>query len=191
MIDVVVDIHVSLSSDGLSQVFCISGHLDSLPLQTASAAIQQANARAPLDAYLVLSAPLLERIGVDPAVAHILLTDDIHDVYLHVGTTDPAGGSVLDLHAGKGETSKMLAAYPNLVRRGIMADLPPTDLTFADLVEWRKGGQAFQRLTPNGYFGSPAAADEVHGRQLMDQEIRAITSAIERRVRANPDGSAT
>ena len=49
--------------------------------------------------------------------------------------------------------------FPELVNYDALRDLEPTNLTLADLTEWRRGGEHTRRVTPNGYFGNPRPAD--------------------------------
>ena len=46
-----------------------------------------------------------------------------------------------------------------MAARDALRKLEPTNLTPADLTEWRKGGEDVRRVTPNGYFGDPRPSD--------------------------------
>ena len=49
-----------------------------------------------------------------------------------------------------------------------------------DLAEWRKGGDAARRLTPDGYFGAPNPIDPNLWRHY-DETARIMAEAIVRR----------
>ncbi|WP_242852640.1 creatininase family protein [Acetobacterium bakii] len=67
--------------------------------------------------------------------------------------------NVIDIHAGATETSWMALSYPNLVNTENAKALKPTNLTFADLKQWIKGGEIAKGITPLGYCGNPSNID--------------------------------
>ena len=81
----------------------------------------------------------------------------------------------LEWHGGEMETSMMLDAAPQLVRRAAARRLRPA------WVDWRsalKRGATFRTMHPNGagYFGSPAAARASTGRRAMGLRARLIAA---------------
>ena len=52
-----------------------------------------------------------------------------------------------------------------------------TQLTMDDLAEWRKGGAAARRLTPDGYFGAPNPIDPELWRHF-DETARIMAAAL-------------
>ncbi|HWI64119.1 MAG TPA: creatininase family protein [Symbiobacteriaceae bacterium] len=69
---------------------------------------------------------------------------------------DTPSGPPDDVHAGAFATATMHRHFPALVNLDLAGALPPTDLTFSEIPAWQQGGEATRRLTPAGYFGSPA-----------------------------------
>lgn len=178
MIELMADILGSLRSHGLQKAFCISGHLDTLHCQTIVKGLEVARERSGIDAYFVGAPALLERMECSPDLPHVLMCDDPDGERLrqYIGKSGPSGS--IDLHAGRWETAEMIAAFPDLVRQGVAGQLPPTNLSFPDLVEWRKGGDVTRSVTPDGYFGSPAGATREDGERGIETEARLIAKAI-------------
>lgn len=70
-------------------------------------------------------------------------------------------------HAGKYETSIVLAARPDRVRRTHMEDLEPVWIDLPAAL--RAGARDFAEAgATQGYFGDPAASSEEHGRLLLE-----------------------
>jgi creatinine amidohydrolase len=87
-------------------------------------------------------------------------------------------GRMIDVHAGRWETSLMWAAFPEVVRSDVLPDLAPTDFAPADLAEWRKGGEHAQGKSPLGYVGDPAASSREHGLRLLQREAALVADAV-------------
>ena len=85
----------------------------------------------------------------------------------------PAGG---DAHAGRTETSLMLAIAPHLVRldRAVAGCTAPLGDLLGDLR--RRGVLA---LSDNGVLGDPAGASADEGRRLLDGFVTDLVSAVE------------
>jgi creatinine amidohydrolase len=170
MVELMVDVFASFRRDGFEAAFCVSGHGDALHNQTLAAGVKKARLLTGLRAFLVLGAlgtfhP--ERFGLDLAEPHFLRVD-----------SPPLEGRYLDVHAGALEASMMWGCYPDLVRQDICRALPPTNLGWQDLHEWRQGWSYARRKTPQGYFGAPAEADPERGRALIEHQAELITAAI-------------
>jgi creatinine amidohydrolase len=84
---------------------------------------------------------------------------------------------VLGVHADEYETAAMVRYFPETVDFDALQNLPPTQLTFNDLQEWRQGGDAPRRLTPAGYFGAPSPVDPDLWRHF-DETARIMAAAL-------------
>jgi creatinine amidohydrolase len=70
-------------------------------------------------------------------------------------------------HAGRFETSVVLAERPELVRRPAMAALPPNPVSLSRAI--RDGKLSFEEAGgPRAYFGDPARATAEEGRATVD-----------------------
>ncbi|MDN5913851.1 MAG: mycofactocin biosynthesis peptidyl-dipeptidase MftE [Pseudonocardia sp.] len=86
-----------------------------------------------------------------------------------------ADGIPLDAHAGRVETSLMLALAPQLVRTDAAA--PGATGPLRDLLEpMRTGGVA--AVSPNGVLGDPSGASAQEGRRLLDGMVAATSDAL-------------
>ncbi|RZT88622.1 creatinine amidohydrolase [Pseudonocardia sediminis] len=86
-------------------------------------------------------------------------------------------GIPLDAHAGRIETSLMLALTPHLVRLGAAA--PGATGRLRDLLEpMRTGGVV--SVSPNGVLGDPSGASADEGRRLLDGTVTAVADAVRR-----------
>ena len=85
-----------------------------------------------------------------------------------------------DAHAGRTETSIMLAVDPGVVRPGRAAPGVTTDL--AELMpELRRGGLA--AVSPTGVLGDPTGADADEGRRLLDALVADLHRVVDELVR--------
>lgn len=88
-----------------------------------------------------------------------------------------AAGVPLDAHAGRVETSLMLALAPHLVCTDAAA--PGATGPLRDLLEpMRAGGVA--AVSPNGVLGDPAGASAEEGRRLFGGMVAATLDALRR-----------
>jgi creatinine amidohydrolase len=86
-------------------------------------------------------------------------------------------------HAGRFETSIVLAERPELVRESTMATLPPNPASLSHAI--REGKQSFEEAGgPRAYFGFPAEATAAEGRAtievlgaILDEAVQAELSA--------------
>lgn len=85
----------------------------------------------------------------------------------------------MDGHAGRAETSLMLALCPHRVRldRAVAGRDEPVDVLLPDLV--REGVRA---VSPNGVLGDPAGASAAEGRALLDAVVARALSTYDRAV---------
>ena len=175
LVELMLDVFRSLRKDGFQQVFCFSGHGEARHNVTIDEGVRKGRAEVGLDAYVVLSQALLKRLGLEPGQPHLVVTP-----------AERPSGKFMDVHAGTWETSVVWASYPDLVRTEIIPSLRSTDFTAADLAEWRQGGEAARRKTPDGYLGDPAAASPEAGLRALDEEAEAMVEAIARTLEAKP-----
>ncbi|WP_424138760.1 FAD-dependent monooxygenase [Roseomonas chloroacetimidivorans] len=97
---------------------------------------------------------------------------------------DPAPGleafrvtGMLGVHADEYETAAIMRYHPETVDYDALRGLEPTNLTLADLQEWRKGGASARRITSDGYFGAPNPVDPDLWRHY-DETARLMAAAI-------------
>ncbi|MBB3178597.1 creatininase family protein [Variovorax sp. Sphag1AA] len=173
MIELVVDVIKSLAGDGVRRVFCISGHNDRAHNEAIFQAMCKGSAESEAQACFICEEAIVRRLGIDPADPAVMP--------FSVPPEQPPG-PFLDIHAGDWETSVMLAFNPDTVRQEKLHDLAPTNLGPDDLAEWRKGFEVSRRVTPNGYFGDPAAATAERGRTSIEREAEAIVQGLVRRL---------
>jgi creatinine amidohydrolase len=175
MIALMGDVLASLKKQGFARVFCTSGHGDALHNKTIFDGVVAGRERAGVDAAILFNMPLVKRLGLDTSHPAVLGFD-----------VAPSGGPArfIDVHAGDPETSAMLAAYPELVRKDVVPTLRSTDFGPPDLAEWRKGQDDARRKTPLGYLGDPASATAERGRDQMEKQAQAMADVILRRLAA-------
>jgi creatinine amidohydrolase len=87
---------------------------------------------------------------------------------------------ILGVHAEEYETAAVVRWFPETVDYAALENLPPTQLDLKDLAEWRSGGEAARRLTPDGYFGAPNPVDPDLWRHF-DETARIMAKAITRK----------
>jgi creatinine amidohydrolase len=178
MIELMADIFASLAGDGFGRVICITGHGDALHNQAICDAIKRSRAETGIDIAFAADDGLINRLEIG---------DEAGVIRLH-----PERGDSLpfpDVHAGRGETSAMLALCPDLVRDRKLPSLSAVAFTPGDLAEWRQGGDHAKRKTPQGYVGDPAQADAARGAHEVEAGARLLAEAVRARcARAEPAG---
>ena len=171
MIELMIDLIKSLKKDGFRQLYCVSGHGDAMHNRTMLEGIRRGAAESGINAFFVGAPSFVKRLEFDPADPNVLVTESEVE----------RKSKFLDIHAGEFETSSMWAAYPDLVRRDVMATLKSTDFGPADLAEWRKGRENALRKTPMGYLGDPAAANPELGAAILEAHAKLVADAIARK----------
>jgi len=83
----------------------------------------------------------------------------------------------LGVHADEYETAAIVRYFPDTVDYAALSKAKPTELTLENLQEWRTGGEAARRLTPDGYFGAPNPVDPDLWRHY-DETARLMAAAI-------------
>lgn len=157
---------------GVTHVFNIDAHGDPEHQRAIFSALEEAQATLGLNAYSLLEDYLVPIMGLTGNEPYILVTE-----------TPPVDGPMpeyADIHAGAIETGMMRTYFPDLVKAGIAKQLGSTRLTFADIPTWQHGGETARQMTPQGYFGDPAAyeRDLTEVRKYFDALPRMYAEAI-------------
>jgi creatinine amidohydrolase len=194
--ELMADVFASLEGDGFKRVFCFSGHGDALHNRTIHEGIQLGASRTNLEISFVIDTALALRLGIpidDPHLTLPLGEKAGGLKFFQVNSSSPSTSSAasgdaapryIDVHAGRWESSMMLASCRQLVRDDVRRSLKSTDLGPDDLAVWRKGFQDARRTTPLGYFGDPAAATAGEGEQSLDTAAQIAADAIVARIAA-------
>ena len=162
------DVFQSVGKSGFRDVFLITGHYDAAHNRAIADAVRKARLTEGPNVTFVVPSALGTRIGLTRGEPGFAFAD--------LPAADP--NAPPDLHAGKTETSMMLAGAPATVRTGAIASLPPTRLDAAELARWRQGQEHARALTPDGYLGAPAQASAALGETVLAQEAAAYARAI-------------
>ena len=90
-------------------------------------------------------------------------------------------------HAGRFESSIVLAARPELVREAIRPGLEPNPASLSEAI--RAGKSSFEEAGgPRAYFGYPAEATSDEGRATIDTLGRILGEAVVERLSAGAEG---
>jgi mycofactocin precursor peptide peptidase len=81
-----------------------------------------------------------------------------------------------DAHAGRAETSLMLALHPDRVRASLAE--PGATAPLAELMP-RLVAHGVRPVSPNGVLGDPSGAGAAEGWRLLDQTVDELAGAIE------------
>jgi creatinine amidohydrolase len=86
------------------------------------------------------------------------------------------GGPAPDAHAGRVETSMMLALAPDDVRLGAASagDTRPLTEILSDL-----SAHGVRQVSPNGVLGDPAGASAAEGEQLLTLLVADLNQTVE------------
>jgi creatinine amidohydrolase len=80
-------------------------------------------------------------------------------------------------HAGRYETSVVLAAAPDTVADGTYAGIPPNPLSLVEAIQ--RGDRTFAEAGgSDAYFGAPAEASAAEGREIIERLGRIIEDAV-------------
>lgn len=168
MTELLKDVFRSLANAGFKQVYCITGHYDAAHSRAIVEAVRASNNAESVKVHYVVPKPLADRVG--------LKSNDPGFLIAQLPADKPP--SHPDLHAGEAETSMLLGAAPDVVRKELIGSLAPTDLTAKEVETWRKGYLEAKRVTPLGYLGDPASAEAASGSRRLDQQAAAFAEAI-------------
>jgi creatinine amidohydrolase len=192
--ELMADVFASLKGDGFRRVFCFSGHGDALHNRTIHEGVKLGVERTGMDISFVMDAALARRLGIPLDDPQVTLPDgDKADgiAFFQVNTSSPSSPGdgeapprYVDVHAGRWESSMMLASCASLVRDDVRRTLVSTDYGPEELAVWRKGFEHARRTTPLGYFGDPAAASGAEGRSSLRSAAVTAADAIVARLGA-------
>jgi creatinine amidohydrolase len=200
MRELMADVFASLHGDGFGRVFCFSGHGDAMHNRTIHEGIRLGAQRTGMDISFVADAALAARLGIPLDDPHLALpegtqAEGLKFFQVNISSPSSPGGSpgdegapprYVDVHAGRWESSMMLAACARLVRDDVRRTLKSTDLGPEDLAVWRQGFEHARRTTPLGYFGDPAAASAEEGRRTLQAAAVTAADAIVARLARSP-----
>ncbi len=177
MVNMLADILASLKRWGLDQVFVINWHDDFLHCKVLAEAINKARNDCGARAYVLVSRPLSNRLGLTGNEDHIIVYDMPQD-------NAPRQGSP-DIHAGAGETGIMAAYFRDEVDMELAKTLKAADLSLADFKVWRRGWNDARRKTPLGYLGNPSGFDANEGENYMKVLCKAVSGSILNRIQTD------
>jgi creatinine amidohydrolase len=155
--DIVTALLVALAAElarhGVAALAIANGHLDPAHL----GALKDAAARAQSDAAIPIVCPDLTRKPWAPR-----LTEEFRS------------GAC---HAGRYESSIVMAERPDLVRRDVMRSLPPNPASLSRAI--RDGVGTFEEAGgPRAYFGWPADATDAEGRETIEALGQILCDAV-------------
>jgi creatinine amidohydrolase len=170
MKEMVLDIVTALDKWGFKKIFVLNWHGDALHNLTILKALEQAQTGG-ISAYYVTTPFYAGRFGLTGKEKHAVIEN----------TPSPAGPppKYLAVHAEQQETALMAYYYPEHVDTAMAKTLKPTNLGIKELTEWRKGFEVARKITPQGYFGDPAAFDKEEERAKFEASARSAALAIE------------
>ena len=143
------DLVLSLQQDGVRQLVVCNGHREPEQLRILRGLAVDYAERGPRHCQLLFPDPPVEAAG------------------------DPPGG---ECHAGRYETSMMLAAEPGAVRAEELKALPPVEISFRE--ELARGVDSLRGMGADlGYCGAPGDASAEEGRASIERLARAIVAA--------------
>jgi len=149
------DVVESLEEQGVRRVVFCNGHLEPEHVE-------------------VLRGVLLDHQMLDDDHAQVLFPDNTRRRWASTLGEEFAGG---DCHAGRYETSLVLAADPAGVRADEQRALPPVQIGLIDKI--RAGARNFRECgATRAYCGAPAEATAVEGRELVDRLATMVVETV-------------
>lgn len=168
---VLYDILASIKRWGVTYVFNINWHGDNEHNITILEAVKEARVDTGIRAYCVLDDNHAKRFGLTGKEDHVILWRNPKAPKLP--------SESFQIHADMTETSVMAHYFPDQVNVELTKTLKSTNLTFEDLLVWRRGWSDARKVTPLGYFGDPASFDPLVGKQLIEDDVRNLADLIE------------
>jgi creatinine amidohydrolase len=139
---ILVEVALGLHRAGFSHILLANSHLDPAHIASLHEAVEQARARH----------------GV-----RITFPDITRKPWAPRLSAEFKSGAC---HAGRFETSMVMAERPDLVRESIRAGLMPNPASLSQAI--REGKKTFEEAGgPSAYFGFPAEATEAEGRETI------------------------
>jgi creatinine amidohydrolase len=171
VVSVLIDAMASLKRWGFGQVFFINHHMDGGHVKALNKAILKARMEIGIAALWIIDQFFAKRLGFKEDEPHLLIHKSL------IATGPPSVH--LNIHAEAYETSFMWHYLPDLVNFEVWKTLKPTNLTLKDLEVWGRGGSEAGKVTPQGYFGDPAAANPERGKVAIETFGKVAAEAIE------------
>jgi len=168
MVHLILDILTSLRRWGFEKVFVINHHYDEAHTRALRTGIQKAWLDTGIRAYWIMDESLAKRLGFKGKESYLLLSR---------GSSTPPS-SFVEIHADSYETSFMMEYFSGLVDREVLKTLKSTDLTIQDLMNWRRGWDEARKITPQGFFGDPAAASAERGKRSIEEFAKMASELI-------------
>src|SRR5690606_19926249 len=189
----VVDIARALAAHGFRVLAIANAHLDPAHLSALHAAVEEIRGvleRAPEAGSEPGSSAGARQAGVDGAAEPASpggigpRASGGFDVVFPDITRQPWGSRLTEefrsgaCHAGRYESSIVMAARPELVRDEIRALLPPVPVSLSAAI--REGRRRFEEIGGDrAYFGYPAEATEAEGRSTIAVLGEILAEAVE------------
>jgi creatinine amidohydrolase len=153
---VLEDIVTSLAEQGIERIVFSNGHLEPAHVQ-------------------VLRGVLLDHAERGPGRAQVVFPDNTRRRWAETLGEEFQSG---DCHAGRYESSIVMAADEDSVQRAELSALPPVEISL--LEKFREGIQNFRDAgADQAYCGDPAAATADEGRELIERLAHMIVSTVE------------
>jgi creatinine amidohydrolase len=170
VVSVLFDAMANLKQWGFDRVFFINHHLDGAHVKALDKAIRKGRDEIGIEAFWLMNSFIARRLRFRGDEKHLLFYRSL---------MPPGPPPVyLDIHAEAYETSFMWHYLPDLVNFEILKKVKPTNLTLKDLEVWGRGGSEARRVTPQGYFGDPTAANPERGKKEIEAFGKAAANAI-------------
>lgn len=169
MVGLLWDIMASLKRWGFEKVFIINHHYDEAHNRALKTAIQKARLDTGIRAYWIIDGFLAKRFRFNGREPYLLIYEALH----------ASPSKYLELHADSYETSLMVDYFADLVDLEMLKSLRSTDLTVHELLVWRRGWDEAREITPQGFFGDPAAASPGRGKSLIEEGGKRIAEIIQ------------
>lgn len=164
------DALASLKSWGFEKVVFVNHHGDPVHNQVIVDAIAEARRDFGVKAYFVTNeayAKRLDFIGRDDVlIRKTPITGGIDQKYV-------------DPHAGRVETSRFAAYYPDLLNSSMARELNPTQVTPEQFEIWLEGWSTAKKMTPQGYVGDPAQFDPEQGKKENEAAVISMADVID------------
>lgn len=149
----VLEIAGSLSRHGIASLAVANAHLDPLHRSAIRAAVEEGRRRGSF---------------------RIVFPDVVERPWAPTLTEEFRSGAC---HAGRYETSLVLAVRPDLVQEEVRRGLPPNARSLSAAI--RAGKTSFEEAEgPRAYFGDPAAASAEEGRRTIERLGSILEEAV-------------
>lgn len=171
-----VDILVCLERWGFENIYLFNFHGDGDHCKTIFESINDARIDYGVNAFSLVADFMLP-------IYNLKGDENFLAVYK---TLSPEGGfekgNYIDCHAGALETGLMLLDFPELVNKDLADTLPSSKTNAEDFKIWRKGWKDAQKITPNGYCGSPAEYNLDMAKQIKSSLVNSVVDLLKNNI---------